>query len=186
MAFLLRDKADIKVFILYLLTNMERPVDFATLHDIVVQDEFVNSFDFMDCFAELCGTEAVEQTEKDGKSYYTVTEKGKAATEMLQSDILLAIREKALLSAQRMMALQSTGERRHSEVVALDNGKFRVDCECRDKGGVYMRTSVVVDTRRQAELMKYQFDDKAELVYRGIMSLLSGDVNYLADSWSEQ
>lgn len=47
-----------------------------------------------------------------------------------------------------------------------------------------MKTSVVVDTKRQAELMKYNFDDRAELVYRGILSLLSGDMNYLADSWT--
>ena len=46
-----------------------------------------------------------------------------------------------------------------------------------------MQTSVVVETQRQAELMKYNFDDRAELVYRGILSLLSGDMNYLADSW---
>ena len=36
------------------------------------------------------------------------------------------------------------------------------------------------------EVMKYHFDDKAELVYRGILSLLSGDMNYLADSWAAE
>jgi hypothetical protein len=45
---------------------------------------------------------------------------------------------------------------------------------------------VVLDTKRQAELMKYNFDDKNELVYKGLMSLLSGDVNYLADSWESE
>lgn len=54
----------------------------------------------------------------------------------------------------------------------------------RDSDGVFMKTSVAVDTKRQAELMKYNFDDRAELVYRGILSLLSGDMNYLADSWA--
>lgn len=54
MPFMLRDKTDIKIFILYLLMHIERPVDFATLHDIVVQDDFVGQFDFMDCFYELC------------------------------------------------------------------------------------------------------------------------------------
>lgn len=48
MPFALTDKTDIKIFILYLLMHMERPVDFVTLHDMVVQDEFVRQFDFMD------------------------------------------------------------------------------------------------------------------------------------------
>ena len=41
MPFLLRDKTDIKIFILYLLMHIEHPVDFVTLHDLVVQDGFV-------------------------------------------------------------------------------------------------------------------------------------------------
>ena len=184
MPFLLRDKTDIKIFILYLLMHIEHPVDFVTLHDLVVQDEFVNQFDFMDCFYELCETEAICKSQKDGKEYYAITESGKSATETLQSDILRAIREKALRSARRLLSFQSTGEKSHSEIVPAANGKFRLTCECRNRDGVYMQTSVIVDTKRQAELMKYNFDDKSELVWRGLMSLLSGDMNYLADAWS--
>lgn len=183
MSFVLRDKTDIKIFILYLLMNIERPVDFATLHDIVVQDEIVGQFDFMDCFYELCETEAVRKFEREGEEYYTITPKGKAATQTLQSDLLRPIRERALRSARRFLSFRDTGARRHSEVVALEDGRFRLDCECSDSEGVFMKTSVVVATKRQAELMKYNFDDKAELVCRGLLSLLSGDMNYLADSW---
>ena len=48
-----------------------------------------------------------------------------------------------------------------------------------DHDGVYMETSVVVDNRHKAELLKLNFDDRSELIYAGIMSLLSGDMNYL-------
>lgn len=184
MPFALTDKTDIKIFILYLLMHIERPVDFATLHDIVVQDEFVRQFDFMDCFYELCETEAVQKTEKDGREYYAITPKGRAAAETLQSDLLRPIRERALRSALRLLSFQSRGTVIKSEVVPLENGKFELKCECRDSEGVFMQTCVVVETKRQAELMKYNFDDRAELVYRGILSLLSGDMNYLADSWA--
>lgn len=183
MPFALTDKTDIKIFILYLLMHIERPVDFATLHDIVVQDEFVRQFDFMDCFYELCETEAIQKSEKDGREYYAITPKGRAAAETLQSDLLRPIRERALRSALRLLSFQSRGTVIRSRVVALENGKFQLECECRDSEGMLMQTSVVVETQRQAELMKYNFDDRAELVYRGILSLLSGDMNYLADSW---
>lgn len=182
--FVLTEKTDIKIFILYLLMHIERPVDFATLHDIVVQDEFVRQFDFMDCFYELCETEAIQKFEKDGTEYYTITPKGRSATEALQSDLLRPIRERALRSALRLLSFQSRGTKAKSSVSMLENGKYKLDCECRDSEGVFMQTSVVVDTKRQAELMKYHFDDKAELIYRGILSLLSGDMNYLADSWA--
>lgn len=181
---MLRDKTEIKIFILYLLMNAEAPVDFVTLHDMVVQDDVVGQFDFMDSFFELAETEAVEKSEQDGKEFFSVTPKGREAASMLESDLSKAVRERALRSAKRYLQFRLRGAKAQSRVVPLENGKYRLDCECSDRDGVYMTTSVVLDTKRQAELMKYNFDDKAELVYRGLMSLLSGDVNYLADSWS--
>ncbi len=179
MTFLLRDKTDIKIFILYLLMNIDSPLDFVTLHDIVVQDEYVGQFDFMECFFELCETEALEKSEKGGSEYYAITPKGKAATEMLQSDLLRAIRERALRSAVRYLDYQKNGTKTESDIVELSDGRFRLDCKCINNGGTYMQTSVILDSRHKAELMKFNFDDKSEFIYNGIMSLLSGDMNYL-------
>ena len=85
MAKQLTDKNDIKIFILYLLKNIERPVDMITLNDIVVQDGFVNQFDFMDCFYELCDTSAVRKSEKDGVELYEITGEGSVAAETISS-----------------------------------------------------------------------------------------------------
>lgn len=182
--FLLREKTDIKIFILYLLMNMERPVDFVTLNDIVVQDDFVGQFDFMDCFYELCETDAVIKTTVDGKEYFAISDAGRAATEALQSDLLKVIREKGLRSAKRMLSFRADGNRNESRITETEDGRFRLECILEDREGVYMQTAVVLPTKREAELMKYNFDDRAEFVYKGIMSLLSGDMNYLAKSWS--
>lgn len=186
MSFTLRDKTEIKIFVLYLLMNAEEPVDFITLHDMVVQDEVVGQFDFMDCFFELAETSAIQKLERDGKEYFTVTPSGREAAEMLEVDLSKSVRERALRSAKRYLRYRLRGSKAKSRVIPLENGKYRLECECSDRDGVYMTTSVVLDTKRQAELMKYNFDDKNELVYNGIMSLLSGDVNYLADSWESE
>jgi hypothetical protein len=179
MAYLLRDKTDIKIFVLYLLDNIDVPLDFVTLHDIVVQDEFVGQFDFMECFFELCETEAIKKTEIDGKDHYSLTEEGKNAAEALQSDLLRTIRERALRSAKRFLEYQKNGRKAESEVIALEGGKYRLVCKCSNREGIYMETSVVIDNKHKAELLKLNFDDRSELIYNGIMSLLSGDMNYL-------
>jgi hypothetical protein len=54
-----------------------------------------------------------------------------------------------------------------------------------DRDGVYMETSVVVENKHKAELLKLNFDDRSELIYGGIMSLLSGDMNYLLPDTDE-
>ena len=184
--FLLREKDDIKIFILYLLANIDRPVDFPTLNDIVVQDDFVGQFDFMEGFYELQDTDAIEKTAVDGADYFSISEKGRAAVEMLQSDLLKTVREKALRSAKRMLSFRADGAKTESHITTLSVDKHRLECIWRNHDGIYMQTNVVVSTRREAELLKYHFDDRAEFVYKGIMSLLSGDMNYLADSWADE
>ena len=42
MAFQLKNQNDIKIFILYLLMNVPRPLSYNELNDIVVQDELVS------------------------------------------------------------------------------------------------------------------------------------------------
>ena len=179
MSFLLRDKTDIKIFVLYLLRHIETPLDFVTLHDIVVQDEFVGQFDFMECFFELCEMGAIQKTEREGGDYYTLTPNGKNAAEALQSDLLRTIRERALRSARRFLEFQKNGCKTESEIINLEGGKYRLVCRCMNSEGVYMETSVVVENKHKAELMKLNFDDRSEFIYGGIMSLLSGDMNYL-------
>ena len=66
MGFRFKDKKDIKTFILYLLMQVEKPIELETLNDIVVQDDYVNQFDFMDAFFELCQTGAVTSSKESG------------------------------------------------------------------------------------------------------------------------
>ena len=170
MAKQITDKNDIKIFILYLLKNIERPVDMITLNDIVVQDGFVNHFDFMDCFFELCETNAVRKFEKDGTEMYEITDEGAVAAETMQSNIIITIRERSLRSAMRLLSA---------------DGRCRLSCKFTDKTGEFFSLSLLLDTRHQAELMRYNCSENPELLYRGVLSILSGDINYLADAWAD-
>ena len=69
-------KNDIKVFILFLLRNVGRPLDFTTVNDIVVQDEVVGYFDFAENFAELLETGNIAELRGPDGSRYQVTEQG--------------------------------------------------------------------------------------------------------------
>ena len=47
-----------------------------------------------------------------------------------------------------------------------------------------MNVSLSFDSQHTAETMKNNFDRSPELVYRGLLGVLSGDINYLADAWN--
>jgi hypothetical protein len=128
---------------------------------------------------------AITVSKKGGEDYYSLTEEGKNAAEALQSDLMRTIRERALRSAKRFLEYQKNGHRTESEIIELEDGKCRLICKCRDHDGVYMETAVVVENRHRAELLKLNFDDRSELIYAGVMSLLSGDMNYLLPDTDE-
>ena len=86
MGFRFKEKKDIKTFILYLLMQIDRPVDIATLNDIVMQDDFVNQFEFMDALFELVASGAVTKDDSSGKTEYSLSTKGRVAAEMLEGD----------------------------------------------------------------------------------------------------
>ncbi|MGN1096106.1 MAG: DUF4364 family protein [Eubacteriales bacterium] len=184
MALRLTDKSDIKIFILYLLMQVDRPLDFVTLHDIVVQDDFVNRFDFVEEFYELRDIKAIEiKTNEKGEEIVYLTRKGRETAEAMKGNILPEILDRAVRSALQLISFKTRGLSAHSAVDDIGGGKYMLTCTVTGADGVYMETKLRLDSRKQAERMRINYDERCEFIYRGIMALLSGDVNYLAEGW---
>lgn len=175
----LKDKNDIKIFILYLLRNIKYPLDFVTINDIVVQDGYVNYFDFAECFAELLETGNIEEVDAGNQEYYAITEQGTHVADTLESRLLGIIREKSLKSALRLLSFKKRGADVRCETEALPDGRFRMHFIVIDNHEEMMHITTILEDRNQVERMRYNFNDKPEVVYRGMLALLSGEVNYL-------
>ncbi len=189
----LKDKNDIKIFILYLMKNLNFPLDFNTLGDIVAQDEFVTYFDFAECFSELLDSGTIEEIEVDqpvvmtsaGRNkpaeLYRITSGGVQVVEQLQSNLLNMIREKSLKSAMRLLSFKRRGTEVRCEPRERADGRYDLRCSIVEGDVSLMELSLVVDTKYQLDKMIYYFNERPEVVYRGVFSLLTGDINYLID-----
>ena len=186
MALRLTEKSDIKIFILYLLSQLERPLDYVTLHDICVQDEFVNQFDFVEEFYELLDMKALEmKTEENGEELVYLTRKGRGTAETMKDRILPEILDHAVRSALQLISFKARGLAARSSIEEVGGGKYMLTCKIGGADGDHMETKLVLESLRQAERMRINFDERSEFIYRGIMALLSGNMNYLAESWSD-
>ena len=185
MAWLITDKSDVKIFILYLLMRIDRPVDFVTLNDIAVQDGYVSHFDFMIGFDELKDTKAIESRRSaDGEEMWVITSAGMTAAQTLKSSIMPEIMEKAARSALALISFKHRDTRIHSSISRNKSGKYILNMVAKDGEEEFMNVSLSFDSEHTAEIMKNNFDRSPELVYRGLLGVLSGDINYLADAWS--
>ena len=175
----LKDKNDIKIFILYLLRNIGYPLDFDNINDIVVQDGIVGYFDFADCFAELLDTGNIAEVKERNTCLYRITDQGIHVADNLQSNVLTAIRERSLKSALRLLSFKKKGSeiRHHGEELA--SGGYKLTCSIVEAREEIMNVSVFLDNKAQLEKMEYNFEKNPEVVYRGLLALLSGEINYL-------
>jgi hypothetical protein len=165
------------------LRHISYPLDFVSINDIVVQDGFVSYFDFVECFAELLETGNVLELPvgEVGEELYEITPQGAIVAETLDSRILPSIREKSLKSAMRFLSFRERGAKVKFDFEPLPNGRFIAKCIITEKDKELLNVEVAVESSTQLERIRRNFYDKPEVVYRGIMAVLTGEVNYLIE-----
>ncbi len=204
MASQLKKDDEIKIFILYLLDKIGYPLDYPSIGSIMMQDGIVNFFDFAQCFFALVdaghireivtdGTERFEvsdeakvlESEDEDSEYeptstvlYEVTETGRQVARVLSESLMVAVREKSYRSALRHLSFARKGAY-IDQKYRPDGDGFLVTCSIKDPNGVIMDLTVRADSEYQLKRMMNNYAERPEVVFRGVVALLSGDVNYL-------
>lgn len=174
------DPTDIKVLILYLLDEINYPLDYEIIHDIVAHSGYVGRFDFAEAFSKLLEMgHILSDVDDNGETLYLISPTGKMVSAELQSDILLSIREKSLKAAMHLLSFRKRNAAAASSVVERADGKFVFHCEITDPQGAIFSVDLCMSSRLQAEGMKKRFDKDPEGVYRRLLAVLSADADYV-------
>lgn len=175
----LNDKTDVKIFILFLLDNINYPLDYSTIYDIVSESGYVRDFDFAECFSQLREQGHILEDTEGGVTYYIISNTGKIVAAELQSNLLLSLREKSLKLAMRYLSFQKRGATASSSIEKRSDGKYTLHCEIKEPVGDILRVDLCISSRLQAEDMKKKFDKEPESVYRRLLAVMSADADYV-------
>jgi len=190
----------IKVFILYLLEKIGYPLEYTDIATIIIRDGLVDYFDFVEYFHQLLEAGHIRIVPKEPESdrdetsaekstadhtensMFEVTETGKMIAAGLSNDLLMtAVREKSYISAMRHLSL----EKRKAVVTQSEEQEgtgYIFHCSIKDMDGLALNLSVRADTFNQLSRMKQNFEERPDVIYRGIIALVTGNVNYLFDT----
>lgn len=199
----------VKVFILYLLEKVGYPLDYNDLATIIIRDGYVDYFDFVTYFHELLedghikkisvpcegakenpnekpedntekSSEIVSEDDAQTKDLYEVSETGRMIAKGLADDLLLAaVREKSYISAMRHLSLEKRGAVVDHRIEMVGDGTYIFHCSIKDCDGMAFDLALRADSYLQVSRMRMNFEDKPDVVYRGIIALVTGNVNYL-------
>ena len=172
---------NVKIFVLYLMENINYPLDFVTINDIVMQTDYVMYLDFAEAFNEMLDGDLVCKITEEGEELYSVTEKGRCVARELKSDILPSILDRSLSAALRYLNFRKRGIIIKCTIEKTEDERYEVKCSFIEKQKTIFSQSLVVDSQDRAERMKNNFYERPEAIYRGVLALMSGNVNYLFD-----
>ena len=89
------------------------------------------------------------------------------------------IREKSLKSALRLLSFKKRGSISKCSISKLPDGKFIFSCKVVEEHKDILDLNLVVDNKKMLDKMMYNFDERPETVYKGLISVLTGEINYL-------
>ncbi|MBQ9802981.1 MAG: DUF4364 family protein [Clostridia bacterium] len=173
---------NVKIFVLYLMKNLGRPLDFITLNDIVMQTDYVMYLDFADAFGQMLDAGLVAEVgELDGDKMYAITDNGVCVAENLASDVLSSLLDKSLAAAFRYLDFKKRGIEAKCTTEKKGEGHYLVHCTLMERGNVIFENTLAVDSADRARRMADNFRDRPEVIYRGVHALLAGNMNFLFD-----
>ena len=175
----MNQKTDIKLFILFLLNEINYPLDYSTLVEVMAENGYVGSFDFAETFSKLCEDGHIRELVDGNVKTYQISDTGRLVASELQDHILLSIREKSRKSAVRLLSLRRRGATPSASYEKRDDGKYVVTCTLLEGGNILMQTVVAVSTENEAERIRARFYQNAETVLRGVLSVVCGELDYL-------
>lgn len=170
---------NVKIFVLYLMQNINYPLDFVTVNDIVMQTDYVMYLDFAVAFNEMLDAGLIERIEGDGTEKYRVTKNGALVAAELKSDILPSILDRSLAAALRYLDFKKRGVTLKFDIEATEDGKYKIETGFSENGKCIFSQTILVDSLDRAKRMKQNFYERPEALYRGVLALLSGNVNYI-------
>ena len=175
---------NVKIFVLYLMKNINYPMDYVTINEVVMQTDYVMYLDFAEAFHQMLDGELIEENGKNerNESLYSVTHKGRLVAEQLKCDILPSILDKSLTCALQYLDFRRRGILVDCESQRLADQTFDVTVTLKEKDKVILSTTINADSEYHAVQMKKNFRYRPDVIYRGILSLLSGKVEFLYDT----
>lgn len=164
-----RTAFEVKLLILYILSQVCQPVDLATLTDLALCDDGVDYFSFSDALADLTKTGHVHLE----AGLYEITAKGRANCASCTSELAYSVRLLCDKNVAELNAALRQARLVRAKVTPRPVGEgFLVEMALDDNGGSVMRLEMLAPNRQQAEQLARNFQNHADQVYNAVLSAL--------------
>lgn len=169
----IHDILDVKVLILYVMTQVEAPVTAQTIFELCYQDDGLSYFDVRSSIPQMVESGHLEPADDEK---YILTPKGRETADITSDSIAFAVRERAREAAARYNRDQRRFRYMQTDITQSENGEYTVRMALDDPTGPLMDLYLTAPTKRQARRLEASYRRCAEIVYRSIMMSLLEEI----------
>jgi len=178
---------DVKIFVLHLIHQINRPMSYVELNEIVEVTEHVKYIDFADAFYTMVEEGLIAHVGKglDGDELFFITQKGLFVGDGLKSEFREAMLRESTTAAHRYLKFsKDSGLTCDCEIHRLEVDKsYTVEFRIFNRDKEVVHASINTESEEQARQMTKNIYANPDVVLIGMTALMSGDVNYI---WGTQ
>lgn len=169
----LRTKNEIRILICYLLSSVDAPLSKNDIISIVQDNGIANYFEVADALSELAERGNVIAGGANSDTY-TAGDTAKLIAKQLDTALPHSVRDKAVAAAINLLA-RAKREQENRVEIQKDARGYSVTCHISGGDMDLMSFSLHVPDQYQAQMVREQFHNSPETVYRTLLALVTGN-----------
>lgn len=165
----------IQFIILYTLANVDRPIEYDKLLNVILENCNINFSDFQIALDNLVQTEHINTfLQSENCRIYEITEKGNNLAEGLNDNVPIYIREPILESIKEVYLEERRRHAVQGNIIPLRNNAFAAECKLFDDDKVLtMGLELYAGDRETAQKIVDYFKNNYEEVYGKIVEIMN-------------
>jgi len=168
----LRNSTDIKILICYIFHSINKPLDKDDVIEAIQESNLANYFELNNAFSELVDQNNLLIDPQTNK--FTLAESGKLIADQLETNIPLSVRNQALSTTLKFLnKIKLKNENRVD--VEKDSTGYTITCCIPDGQIDLFSCSLHLPDKLQAELVKENFYNDPETIYKTMLAVLTKD-----------
>ncbi len=167
--------AESKVLILYILSNIKRPITNNALYKIILSVFDMNYFYFQQFLLDLIKSDFVLTYEQEEQHMYMITDKGSRTLELTE-DILPGI-IKLQVDTNLKYALDDVNEENSiiAEYTPINENYYNVSCKIMENNECLFEVKTFAGSREQAKQIVDNWKRHAAVMYPDLLKILTQD-----------
>lgn len=171
----LKNSADIKVLICYLLKSIGKPLTRKNMIDAITGNGIANYFEVNQGLSDLVKTECLASQGTLENQTFTLTQRGADVAETLESNLSINVRRRAVRETLSLLTRLRRESENKIEIDRLEDGGYSVSFTILDGEDKLMQLQLYVADMFQAEQLKNNFLEDPAGLYAMILSRLAGE-----------